>query len=377
MTTSRTSIAPARVNLIGEHTDYTGGYVLPMAISFFTQATISANDRSEYAFSSDRFKSERKIALADRSGKAGDWSDYPIGVLRELQRRNVAVPPFRLHITGNVPLGAGLSSSASVEVASALALLAHAQEAVLPKDVAILCRRAENDFVGSPCGIMDQFVVTAAQAEYAMLLNTGDLSHEFVPLNIGRMAGYQIVVVNSMVKHSIGDGEYGTRRRQVEEGQQELRKTFPDVGDLGDATLDQLANVQQRISDKAFLRCRHIISENKRVLESALALKEGDAHRLGELMTQAHGSQRDDFECSCAEIDSLVETAISFAGCVGARMTGGGFGGCTVNLVEGEKINCFTSLVVNTYRKRFGFNAEIYVCDAVDGAVRLRSAGAN
>ena len=233
-------IAPARVNLLGEHTDYTGGLVLPMAIPFFTTATIAPSADGEYHFRSDLFDGTLTAARSDRSPGRGDWTDYPIGVLRQLQQRGIVPPAFDLHLGGNVPLGAGLSSSASVEVASALAMLTFSGATLGAEEIALLCQRAENEFVHSPCGIMDQFAITAARAGHALLLHTRDLTYEHLPMNHGALAATQIVVCNSMVKHSVASGEYGVRRRELEAGQAVLREEFPPLRDLGDATLQQL-----------------------------------------------------------------------------------------------------------------------------------------
>lgn len=361
--------APARVNLIGEHTDYTGGFVMPMAIPFSTVAHLRPVSDGHYHFSTELFSSARSMAPDDRSSRVGDWSDYPVGVLRELQQRGVTPPPFELHLSGDVPLGAGLSSSASIEVATAIALLSHSNATLPAQVIATLCQRAENNYVGSPCGIMDQFVVTAAKANHALLLNTRDLTYELLQMNKGELANCRIVVANSGVKHSIAGGDYGVRRREVEAGQAKLRERFPQLRDLGDATLDQLAACEHELSPESMKRCRHIISENKRVLEAREAMLAGDPVRLGTVMTAAHASERDDFECSIEEIDFLVDTAIGLRGCYGARLTGGGFGGCTVNLVNTANVEEFVSALRSAYAEKFSLKLDTYVCEAVDGAL--------
>jgi galactokinase len=361
--------APARVNLIGEHTDYTGGLVLPMAIPFFTVATIDARTDGHYAFHSDLFKQVRELTLDDRSEGVGNWSDYPVGVLRELQQLGIEPPAFDLRLRGNVPFGAGLSSSASVEVATAMALLAHAGVTLKIEEIAPLCQRAENGYVHSPCGIMDQFVITAAKAGHALLLDTRTLGYEHIPINHGALAETCIVVCNTMVKHSIASGDYGQRRRELEAGQTVLRDAFPQLRDLGDATVDQLEHSSKAMYPESYKRCRHVITENARVREAKQAMLAGDAKRLGELMLTAHASERDDFECSCEEVDFLVDTASALEGCFGARLTGGGFGGCTVNLVARSKAEAFVSTLKSTYLERYSINPDAYICEAVDGAV--------
>ena len=361
-------IAPARVNLLGEHTDYTGGLVLPMAIPFFTTASIAPRKEDEYHFRSDLFDDPRTIARSDRSLATKHWSDYPIGVLRQLQQRGIEPPAFDLHLGGNVPFGAGLSSSASVEVASALALLTLSAVSLAPEEIALLCQRAENDYVHSPCGIMDQFAITAARAGHALLIHTRDLTFEHLPMNHGALAHTQIVVCNSMVRHSVASGEYGVRRRELEAGQTALLNEFPQLRDLGDATLQQLEAARPLMPFKSYLRCRHIISDNGRVLQAREAMFDGDPVAFGRLMLAGHASERDDFQCSIDEIDYLVETAASLPGCFGARLTGGGFGGCTVNLVAREHSTSFATALKQAYHQRYGITAETYLCDAVDGA---------
>lgn len=361
--------APGRVNLIGEHTDYTGGLVMPMAIPFTTVARLRPSNDGKYTFTSELFANARSISPDDRSARIGNWSDYPVGVLRELQALDIAIPPFQIHLSGDIPLGAGLSSSASVEVATAVALLSHGNASMPSAQIATLCQRAENNYVGSPCGIMDQFIVTAARADHALLLNTRDLSFEALPTNQGALASCRIVVANSGVRHSIASGDYGVRRREVEAGQAKLRERFPQIHDLGDAALDQLLACESELAPESFRRCRHIITENRRVLEARDAMLAGDSATLGSIMTAAHASERDDFECSIHEIDFLVETAVQLRGCYGGRLTGGGFGGCTVNLVDAAHIDDFVLALSSAYRSRFSLNLETYICNAVDGAV--------
>jgi galactokinase len=376
--TSKEFVAPARVNLLGEHTDYTGGLVLPMAIPFTTIATITPREDDRYSFSSELFPDALSLSRDDRSIAIGSWSDYPIGTLRELQLLGIDPPAFDLHLAGNVPFGAGLSSSASVEVATAFALLAHSGKTLPLEQIALLCQRAENNYVHSPCGIMDQFVITAAKAGHALLLNTRDLTYEHLPMNTGELANTSVVICNSMVKHSVATGEYGVRRRELEEGQSALCATFPQLRDLGDAVLDQLEHCVDLMSPEAFLRCRHVVTENARVRSAKEAMFAGEPVALGALMKLAHISYRDDFDASCDEVDFLVDTALTLPGCFGARLTGGGFGGCTVNLVEASRAEAFATALQHAYREAFNITANTYVCEAVDGAfLRNPLAGTN
>jgi galactokinase len=349
-------VAPGRVNLIGEHTDYTGGWVLPMAIPFSSVASISQNAQAGYEFTSEQFPTPRYVGLKEDAGRIGEWSDYCVGVLQQLRADGVEIPPFRLHITGNVPIGAGLSSSASIEAAAIMALLAFSRAKMSIENMAVLCRRVENEFVGSPCGIMDQFVILAAHTAHALLLHTGSLRYEHLSLRSANLAETRIIVVNSMVKHSIAEGDYGVRR-------------FPTVADLGHATLEELKACRQLMSPESYRRCHHIISENHRVQDAKTAILADDPGFLGDLMMRSHTSQRDDFVCSCEEIDFLVDCAVKQPGCFGARLTGGGFGGCTVNLVAAEQAEAFVATVGKEYKEAFDIDAASYICDAAAGAV--------
>ena len=360
------------MNLLGEHTDYTGGLVLPIAIPFYTQAQIAllpAVDRPKYRFTSANFSTGHELELGQRTSAAETWSDYPIGVLRQLEALGLSLPPFHLHLNGDIPLGAGLSSSASVEVASALAMLSLRDAELSAKELALLCQRAENEYVHSPCGIMDQFAIVAARRSHAILLDTDSFAVEHIPLAEGKLADTVFLVCNCMVKHSISSGEYGRRRDEVEAGQAAVTARFPSVRRLGEAQLAHLNACSDAMPTNSLLRCRHIVTENARVRAAVASMRSGDATLFGELMLESHASQRDFFECSCPEIDFLVETARQLPGCFGARLTGGGFGGCTVNLIERTAVDRFTDALRVAYRKRFDLEASTYVCQAVDGAL--------
>src|ERR1700733_9244407 len=334
------SAAPARVNLIGEHTDYTGGLVMPMAIGFHTIAVISPRHDGRAIFYSANYKEESSLEIASlERAPRGQWSDYPAGVLWAIQQENVAIDGFSMTLAGDVPLGAGLSSSASVEVATAMALQHHAGAKLPLEELATLCRRAENDYVGAKCGIMDQFVVAGAVAHRAMLLDCRSLTFDLLPLP----EHIRVVICNSMVKHAVATGEYGDRRDEVEAGQAVFQRERPGVNLLRDATLEDLEACKEMMSAASFKRCRHIITENARVLEAREALLQGDMERFGALMVEAHVSFRNDFAASCEEVDVLVAIATQQAECFGARITGGGFGGCTVNIVRAEGPEQFVS----------------------------------
>ena len=358
--------APGRVNLIGEHTDYTGGFVMPMAIDFETVASITPLEGRLVELVSENFGESVTLDL-DRYPEHGHghWSDYPAGVIAEMRSRQLPLTGFRLALSGDVPLGAGLSSSASVEVATAVAVLQSLGTSLPPAEIATLCRAAENDFVGGSCGIMDQFVITSGIAGHALLLDCRSLVYEQLPIP----DSVKIVICNSTVKHTVAHGEYGNRNDEVMTGQRILAAARPGVRELRDATLADLEACRDAMSPEVYKRCRHVITENARVLRARAALQAHDLVTFGELMREAHVSFRDDFQASCMEVDTLVEIADTLPGCFGARITGGGFGGCTVNLVAADDAERFRDALVAGYQDRLGIAADCYISRASDGAV--------
>lgn len=360
--------APGRVNLIGEHTDYADGFVMPAAIDFATQAAISPRNDNTVSILSKNFNElvERDL---DKIGSRGShhWSDYPLGVLWALQEEGIQVPGINLTLDGNVPLGAGLSSSASIEVASMLAMLHIAGTSFPLPQVARLCQRAENHYVGAQTGIMDQFVSCCGAADHALLLDCRSLEYRLAPIP----KHLSLVICNTMVKHSHAGGEYGSRRAEVEEGTAILRGHRPEIRLLRDATVADLEKWGHEMTPDVLKRCRHIITENARTVAAADALEANDLTGLGRLMAEAHASYRDDFEASVEEADIMVDLAVRLPGCVGARLTGGGFGGCTVNLVESTAAESFVKNIAEGYVHATGIRAEIYQSHASAGAHRL------
>jgi len=372
-TTGHAFAAPARVNLIGEHTDYTGGLVMPMAIEFATVAVISERQDGRAVFYSENFKEEASFELASFDwSPQGHWTDYPLGVVWSFREAGVGVGGFSMSLSGNVPVGAGLSSSASVEVAAAMALLDLAGASMPLKEIATLCRRAENEYVGAKTGIMDQFVVAGAVAHRAMMLDCRSLEFELLPLP----NAVRVVICNSMVSHDVAGGEYGDRSDEVSAGQDVLRRERPGIELLRDATLEDLEACRGKMSAASFARCKHIITENARVLAARDALLAGDMKRLGALMVEAHASMRDDFAASCEEVDDLVEIAVGQPGCFGARITGGGFGGCTVNIVSAERAGEFVEAARCEYKAKTGIDAQCFVSAPSDGALAMAKGGA-
>lgn len=366
--TPRLFQAPGRVNLLGEHTDYSGGFCMPAAISFNTLVAVSPRSDGRLRLHSLDFDATVELEL-DRlkpsTVKQHVWSDYCAGVAWSLTQANIRLSGANITLSGNVPLGAGLSSSASVEVATAIALLGVAGEEMPKSELAVACQRAENQFVGAPCGIMDQFISVSGVAGNALALDTRSLTAELAPIP----KALRLVVSNSMVKHSVAaGGEYASVRLHVEEAADALRRADPSKLQLRDANLEDLERNQTAMSREAFLRARHVISDSRRVLEGLAALRANDTSRFGQLMVEAHESFRDDFKASCPECDILVNLALKLQGCLGARLTGGGFGGCTVSLVEEKHVDSFVVNLTAGFERHIGKTPEVYLCETAGGA---------
>ncbi|MGB7190012.1 MAG: galactokinase [Acidobacteriaceae bacterium] len=366
----RVFAAPGRVNLIGEHTDYADGFVMPAAIDFTTLAAISPRSDGKIVIRSENYGEQvEHAAAALPSKRSGHWSDYPLGVLAVLREEGISIPAFSLTVHGDVPVGAGLSSSAAIEVATMVAVLSLADAEIALPRIALLCQKAENSFVGASTGIMDQFIACCGAADHALLLDCRSLEFRLAPIP----ANVSLVISNTMVKHTHAGGEYNTRRAEVEEATAILRGHRPEIKKLRDATVDDLTRWGGEMPENVLRRARHIITENNRTVAAADALERGDLKTLGRLLYEAHASYRDDFEASCPEADILVELASKQEGCIGARLTGGGFGGCTVNLVETARAQEFGQNLREGYKKTTGIDADIYLCRASAGAHEIRA----
>ena len=360
----RTFSAPGRINLIGDHTDYNGGFALPAAIDMATSVTIAPRADRRLSASAEKFPGVVEFAIGVEPLRRGDWGDYVAGVAWILQGAGLALQGGNLHIASDVPLGAGLSSSAALEVAVALALLGISDIEMDRRKLASLCQRAENDFVGVRCGIMDQLTACMGRPDHALLLDCRSLEIKYLPIP----AQVRLAVCNSMVKHNLASGGYNQRRAECDEAVAALSRFLPNVTQLRDVSLEELERNSSSLSATAFRRCRHVVSENQRTLAAAEALGRNDVAGLGPLMNESHRSLRDDYEVSCAELDILVELAQSHAGVYGSRMTGGGFGGCTISVVDESAIESFQQAVREGYARRTGVMCEIYICQAAAGA---------
>jgi galactokinase len=362
--------APGRVNLIGEHTDYNDGFVMPAAIDLSTWARISPREDRTLQIFSENFNEEIEIDLdAGRALSAcGHWSDYPVGVAVMLERAGYRLRGARLEIRSDVPVGSGLSSSAAVAVATACAFTANSGFKIERCTLALLCQQAENEFVGARVGIMDQFVSLFGQTQRALMLDCRSLEYKLLPLP----DNVRLIICNTMVKHELASSAYNERRKECETGVKHLARFLPGVKALRDVKPDQLEQYGRDLPAVIYRRCRHVIAENARVLSAADALEQSDLNRFGELMAESHRSLRDDYEVSCEELDLMVELAREIAGVYGARMTGGGFGGCTVNLVPADSAAEFSRRIVSDYERVTRLKPEIYITAVANGAEEVR-----
>ncbi len=361
--------APGRVNLIGEHTDYNDGYVLPIAIDRSILVAAAPRDDRRVVLHSLDFDEGAQFSLDDiRRAAEGHWSNYERGVALYLQERGVTLTGLEAVITGDVPIGSGLSSSAAVEVVTAYAFQVLSGFDLSRVEMALICQRAENRFVGMNCGIMDQFISALGQRDRALLIDCRSLDYELVPIP----AGVKIIVCDTGVRRGLVDSEYNARRQECEEGVRTLGEHLPGVKALRDVSVSQFERYKDELPKVVRRRCRHVINENDRVLRGVEALKKGDLAGFGQLMNESHISLRDDYEVSCRELDIMVEAAWAIEGTYGSRLTGAGFGGSTVSLVADEAVETFQTQVAEAYQAATGLKPQIYVCRAEEGASEIK-----
>jgi galactokinase len=361
--------APGRVNLIGEHTDYNEGFVFPTAIDREMIVAATLNGTDEVVVHSLDYNATDRFDIK-KIGKSSEhaWADYLRGVLSTLQKRNYVVKGFNAVLSGNVPQGAGLSSSAAYEVAVVTLCNEFGKLGIGGKDVALIAQQAENEFIGMQCGIMDQFISALGQKDAALMIDCRSLDYRAVPLKLSEK-GCAIVITNSGVRRGLVDSEYNSRRSECSQGVEQLSElTGKKMNSLRDIELDEFEKYAAKLSDKVAKRCRHVISENKRVTDAVSALESANLEAFGGLMNASHASLRDDFEVSCPEVDQLVELSQNHPGVIGARMTGAGFGGCTVAIVANDSVQSFQDTVIPEYEKLSGRKAEVYLCASTAGA---------
>jgi len=359
--------APGRVNLIGEHTDYNLGFVLPVALELACYVAAAPSPDGRIRVHSEEKRESREWLAAESVDltPVHNWSDYPAGVARELVRAGYPIEPQLLLIHSTVPEGSGLSSSAALEVSCALALLAGRQ--IDPLRLAQLCRAAETGFVGTPCGIMDQFVSVFARENSALLIDCRSLQGQ----TVGLLENIEILAVNSMVKHALGQSAYKQRTEECAAAVDAFHRADPAVSSLRDVTVALLEKVSPSLPHVIARRARHVVTENERVQLFVNACRRGDLESMGQLMVDSHVSLQHDYEVSCEELDFLVDTAIGIEGVFGARMTGGGFGGCTVNLLHPGAVGHFRREITAEYQERFGLTPQIFECHPAPGAGEL------
>jgi galactokinase len=361
--------APGRVNLIGEHTDYNDGFVFPIAIEPQVMLVCRVRQDSMVRLASSAFPNQIvEFSFANRIERGEPaWSNYGRGVAAQLMAAGIPLSGMEGLLVNTLPVGGGLSSSAAIEVAVALGLLKLAGHQIDPRRLALICQKAENEYAQVPCGIMDQTIVIGGEAGCAMLLDCRSMKKQQVKIDPRELS---VVIVNSMVKHSLDAGPYRQRREQCEAGVKFFQKEQPAIRALRDVTLEQMAEAAaaEKLDPVILRRCRHVVTENTRTTQAATALEEQKYERAGELMLQSHYSLRDDFEVSVPELDFLVEQAMSGKGVYGARMTGGGFGGCIVALVQPRAVEKLVAHLKNAYKKKFDLDAAAFVTAAAAGA---------
>lgn len=368
----RTYFAPGRVNLIGEHTDYNGGHVFPCALTMGTWAVVRNREDRKLGFFSLNFE---KLGIIETSldelipSKNAGWTNYPKGVMWAFEKRGYELTHgMDILIYGNIPNGSGLSSSASVEVLTGFILRDMFGFDVTNQDLALIGQYSENKFNGVNCGIMDQFAIAMGKAGHAIFLDTADLSYTYAPLEL---TGAKIVIACSNKKRGLADSKYNERRSQCETALAQLQAVKP-INSLGELTEEEFDAIADAITDPVNRkRAKHAVYENQRTIRAVEALKNNDIALFGKLMNESHVSLRDDYEVTGIELDTLAETAWEQPGVIGSRMTGAGFGGCTVSIVEDDKIDAFIENVGNVYKDKIGYAADFYVVTVGDGAHKM------
>jgi len=367
----RCFFAPGRVNLIGEHTDYNGGFVLPCAIQYGTYLLIRSNNDQVVRLASANMDFRAEIPLAELSEKVNDkWINYPLGIIDQLRKLNIPVKGFDMLFSGDIPNGAGLSSSASIEMVTAYALTSLMNATQLEMiDLVKLSQRAENEFVGLNCGIMDMFAVGMGKKDNALFLNCMTLEHKRVPLVLG---GFRLIIGNTNKRRGLADSKYNERVTECQLAVTYLSREMT-ILKLGEVSFMQFYKMQETIPDELIRRrARHVISENQRVLNAVSSLLKGDILQFGALMNASHESLRDNYEVTGIELDTMVSAAQKINGVVGARMTGAGFGGCTVSLVREQAVDLFIDQVGREYQEKTGIKPDFYLAEIADGVREIK-----
>ncbi len=356
--------SPGRINLIGEHTDYNDGFVFPAAIDKAIWFTASKNDKGLFRFYSMNYSQSFEMKVDDLSKSNIAWANYLLGVAEQFKKRGYQLGGVDVVFGGDIPIGAGLSSSAAVETGFAMILNELFGYGEPNMEMVKMAQKAEHEYAGVMCGIMDQFAIVFGKKQQAIKLDCRTLDFEYANLNL---EGYQIILVDTKVKHSLASSAYNQRRQECEAGVKILKKYNPDIIALRDVPSDLLHEHKNEMEGAVYRRCKYVVEENKRVSEAFVALHQGNIRRLGELMMETHAGLRDDFEVSCNELDILFDFAQSFNGVIGSRMMGGGFGGCTINIVAQSEVEQFKLEITKHYEQTTGNKAAVYEVSVMDG----------
>lgn len=356
--------ASGRINIIGEHTDYNNGFVLPAAIDKYIYFAVGKNNTGTCRFWANDIEEEDEIDLTEL--KAGDklWANYLFGIMDQFQQMGVQLEGIDVAFGGNLPIGSGMSSSAAMEVGFATALKNLFDVEIKKQDIARLAQRSSHQFIGVPCGIMDQFASIMGKKDRVIRLDCRSLDFDYIPFFL---EDYQVVMINSKVSHSLASSEYGTRVKECRAGVEYLQGIYPEVNSLRDVSVQQLERHREELPEVIYKRCHYVVSENDRLLRACDALEEGDIKALGQLLNETHDGLRYEYEVSAPEVDFLVEFAQQFPGVAGSRIMGGGFGGCSINLVKKGRVEAFKEAVLKAYQKEYNILGEAYEVAAVDG----------
>ncbi|MFF5382344.1 galactokinase [Pedobacter suwonensis] len=356
--------SPGRINIIGEHTDYNGGFVMPAAIDKAIYVAISKREDDEIHLFSESYQQFDISSIKNLQKSENSWANYILGVADQLKERGYALGGFNFYIDGDVPLGAGLSSSAAVECATGFALDQLFSLEVPKLDIALVAQKAEQTFAGVNCGIMDQFASVFGQKDQAIMLDCRTMQHSYIPL---KLDGYKLLLLNTNVKHALADSAYNKRRAQCEQGVAWIKEHYPNVNTLRDVTLEMLEAHVKPKDEEVFTKCSFVVKEIGRLLTAAEQLVNGNLHGLGHLMFETHEGLSKDYEVSCKELDFLVAEVKPLDEVLGARMMGGGFGGCTINIVKEEKIADLIEELSSKYLLQFGLKLDAYIVQTDNG----------
>lgn len=363
-------IAPGRINLIGEHTDYNEGFVLPAAVdrSIFFALGLSGHPTRGTLYASD-FSSKHQFDLDEiKPLPTGNWQNYLLGVVAELKKTGRKLKGFNMVFSGNIPAGAGMSSSAALECGTCFGLSELFQLNIPKIEMVKLCQQAEHNYAGVKCGIMDQFASMMGKRDKALLLDCKTLEYQYFDVQLGE---YTLLLCNSNVSHSLASSAYNERRNQCDEGVSVLSQSFPAIKSLREASIEQLEQVRERMSEVVYRRCSYILKENHRVHQFTKAMMNHDYMEAGDVLNQAQQGMKTEYEITCKEIDFMTEFANSFEGVLGSRMMGGGFGGCTLNLLKKDRVSMFTEKLDNAYHNRFGRSISPIQVTITDGVSLL------